>query len=75
MAYVHMHVLLTHINLARYTPSVSKYKMFKHSLFPSYSFEPCTKTCLDTEEKKRCLNILYLGTEGVHCYKNNQTCQ
>ena len=47
--------------------------MFKHLFFPSVSRhvlvqgsnESYTKTCLDTEGKKKCLNILYLGTEGV----------
>ena len=47
--------------------------MFKHLFFPSVSRhvlvqgsnESYTKTCLHTEGKKKCLNILYLGMEGV----------
>ena len=36
----------------------------RHVLVQS-SNESYIKTCLDTEGKKKCLNILYLGTEGV----------
>ena len=65
--------VIKRLDFLRSTPSVPKYKMFKHLFFPSVSRhvlvqgsnESYTKTYLDTEEKKKCLNILYLGTERV----------